>query len=93
MSNMAARSAVLAGSRPTRATTSKPAARRARTWVTQPNPVPTTTTPVIGPRSSTAAGGLGGEQGRLGGRPGLEVVAEHLDPERGGGPGRRQASG
>ena len=33
ISNSAARSAVLAGSRPTRARTSKPAARRARTWV------------------------------------------------------------
>ena len=37
------------GRGPTRATTSNPAARRARTWVTQPKPVPTTTTPVIGP--------------------------------------------
>ena len=54
MSNRAARSAVLSGSRPTRATTSNPAARRARTWVTHPKPVPNTTTPLIAIPSRTA---------------------------------------
>jgi len=39
MSKSRARSEVRSGSRPTRATTSKPAARRARTWVTHPKPV------------------------------------------------------
>ena len=33
--------------------------------------------------SHTRAGGFGGESGRLGGRPGLELVAEHLDAEGG----------
>ena len=44
-SKSAARRAVFSGSRPTIATTSKPAARSARTCVKHPKPVPTTTTP------------------------------------------------
>ncbi len=45
-SNMRARAFVFTGSRPINARTSKPAARNARTWVKQPNPVPATATPV-----------------------------------------------
>jgi hypothetical protein len=47
MSNRCARAEVLPASRPTMAFTSKPAARSARTWVRQPNPVPTTATPTV----------------------------------------------
>ena len=46
------RNAVRSGSRPTRAWTVKPAARRARRWVRHPNPVPTTTAPISWPMLS-----------------------------------------
>ena len=42
----AARVLVRASSRPTSARTSNPAARSARTWVSTPNPVPTTAAPI-----------------------------------------------
>ena len=47
-----ARFGVLSGSRPTRACTSKPAARSARTCVRHPKPVPTTATPAVIDRAS-----------------------------------------
>ena len=48
MAKRRARSAVRPASRPTSPRTSKPTSRRAGTWVRQPKPVPTTTTPTDG---------------------------------------------